>query len=95
MIRLIILIKMKTTNAIIIKLIIELINDPYLKVADPTVNFRFDKSTRPKKIPISGLIKLDVNDLTIPVKAEPMITPTAKSITLPRAIKFLNSLNIK
>ncbi len=45
------------------------------------------------KIPIKGLIKLEVNDLTMVVNAEPMITPTAKSKTLPLEMNALNSLN--
>ena len=57
-------------------------NAPYLKVASPTLSARFDKSIFPKKIPINGLIKLVVSDVTIAVKAPPIMTPTAKSMTL-------------
>ena len=69
----------------------ELIKEPYLKVALPTFKTRLEKSICPKKTPISGFIKLLTNDLTIAVNAAPIITPTAKSITLPREINSLNS----
>ena len=69
----------------------ELIKEPYLKVALPTFKTRLEKSICPKKTPISGFIKLLTNYLTIAVNAAPIITPTAKSITLPREINSLNS----
>ena len=56
---------------------------------------RLDKSIFPRKIPINGLIKSETNDFTIAVKAAPMITPTARSITFPRAMNSLNSFNIR
>ena len=40
---------------------------------------------------IAGVITSSTRDFTIPPKAPPMMTPTAKSITLPFAIKSLNS----
>ena len=51
-----------------------------------------EKSILPAKIPSRGLIKFFTKDCTIAVKAAPMITPTAMSITLPREINSLNSL---
>lgn len=39
-----------------------------------------------------GLIKFLTRELTMAVKAEPIITPTAKSIILPREMNSLNSL---
>lgn len=40
---------------------------------------------------LDGLIILSVSDVTIAEKAPPMITPTARSITLPLEINSLNS----
>ena len=67
---------------------------PYLKLASPTLRVKLDKSILPIKRPMSGLIKFLTSDFTIAVKAAPIITPTAKSITFPRAINCLNSLSI-
>ena len=69
---LIILTSKNTTNAIIKKLMTELIKEPYLKVALPTFKTRLEKSICPKKTPISGFIKLLTNDLTIAVNAAPI-----------------------
>ena len=44
--------------------------------------------------PISGLMRSLTRLLTIAVKAAPMMMPTARSITLPRAMKSRNSLII-
>ena len=41
---------------------------------------------------ISGLMMLSVNALTMLVKAAPMTTATARSITFPRRMKSLNPL---
>ena len=38
-----------------------------------------------------GLIRSATNELTMAVKAAPMMMPTAMSITLPFAMKSLNS----
>ena len=45
----------------------------------------------PENRPITGEIMSFTNESTIALKAPPMITPTARSITLPRAMNFLNS----
>src|SRR5262247_2806684 len=41
--------------------------------------------------PITGITTSPTREFTIPEKAAPMITPTAKSTTLPRSANFLNS----
>jgi hypothetical protein len=46
------------------------------------------------KIAMIGLIRSPTSDVTIAVKAAPMMMPTAMSMTLPRAMKSLNSLII-
>ena len=74
------------------KLMTELMKLPYLNVASPTLKTRLEKSILPAKIPSRGLIKFFTKDCTIAVKAAPMITPTAMSITFPREINSLNSL---
>ena len=38
-----------------------------------------------------GMMMLLTSELTMPLKAAPMTTPTARSITLPLRAKFLNS----
>src|SRR5919199_2306456 len=44
----------------------------------------------PPNTAISGLIRLFVTLVTTPVNAAPMTTATARSMTLPRMMKFLN-----
>ena len=46
----------------------------------------------PPIMPMSGVISPDTMALMIAVKARPMITATARSITLPRVMNSLNSL---
>src|SRR4051812_4054706 len=41
--------------------------------------------------PITGMMRSDTIELTIAPKAAPMITPTARSTTLPFSANFLNS----
>jgi hypothetical protein len=48
----------------------------------------------PVKIAMIGLMRSPTSDVTIAVKAAPMMMPTAMSMTLPRAMKSLNSLII-
>ena len=48
--------------------------------------------TLPVKREIAGVTIFVTRLLTIPEKAPPIITPTARSITLPFEIKSLNSL---
>ena len=55
---------------------------------------KFEKSTFPIIPPIIGIIISLTNDDTIFPKAPPIITPIAKSITLPFTANSLNSLNI-
>ena len=47
-----------------------------------------------KNRPISGLINADTRVLTMPVKAAPMTTATARSMTLPRRMNSRNPLII-
>ncbi len=49
---------------------------------------------RPINIPIGGMIRSLTADVTILPNAAPMITPTARSMTLPRAAKSRNSFNM-
>src|SRR3989344_539831 len=53
-----------------------------------------EKSTPPKIQPTSGMMRSAVSDPVIVAKAPPMMTPTARSMTLPLAINSLNSPNI-
>src|SRR5262245_18043283 len=48
----------------------------------------------PVSAPITGITTSPTSEFTIPEKAAPMITPTAKSTTLPRSANFLNSSNM-
>src|SRR5215216_2641919 len=50
------------------------------------------KSMRPVKRPTTGIRMPSTSEVTILVKAAPMTTPTARSMTLPRAMKSRNSL---
>src|SRR3954467_14703186 len=52
---------------------------------------KLEKSTPPKARPMGGMITSLTRELMMPVKEAPMITPTAKSTTLPRTANFLNS----
>ena len=49
------------------------------------------KSTPPRAKPMGGMITSLTSEVTMPVKDAPMITPTARSTTLPRMANFLNS----
>ena len=49
----------------------------------------------PQENPDQRVNQVETNDFTIAVKAAPMITPTARSITFPRAMNSLNSFNIR
>ena len=52
------------------------------------------KSSRPNTILTTGMIRSVTTESTILPNAPPMITPTAKSITLPLTANSLNSLTI-
>src|SRR5215471_8280979 len=54
---------------------------------------KLEKSAPPSARPMGGISTSLTSELTILVKAAPMITPTAKSTTLPRTANFLNSVN--
>ena len=53
---------------------------------------RLEKSIPPNTKPRIGVKMLFTKLVTIDEKAPPIITPTAKSMTFPLAINFLNSL---
>src|SRR5579859_5319795 len=55
---------------------------------------KLEKSTPCKSIPMGGIMMSSTSEVTIFPKDAPMITPTARSITLPRIANSLNSLNI-
>ena len=84
----------KTTNAISKKLITAWIKLPYSTVASPTWIDSDVKSTPPMMMPISGITMSLTSEVTMPVNAAPMITATAKSMTLPRLMNARNSFNI-
>jgi hypothetical protein len=50
-----------------------------------------EKSSLPITRPTNGMIRSLTTESTILPNAAPMITPTARSITLPRTAKVLNS----
>ena len=56
-----------------------------------SVRNRLEKSIPPKTIPMGGMMTSSTSDFTSPENAVPTTMPTAKSITLPRMIKSLNS----
>src|SRR5450755_1947693 len=56
---------------------------------------RFEKSTFPITRPIGGIRMSLVNDATIFPNAAPMMTPTARSSTLPLLMNSLNSLSME
>jgi len=53
-----------------------------------------EKSGLPKSMPRNGVMTSATSELTIPPNAPPMMTPTARSTTLPRAMKSLKPLII-
>src|SRR5207253_5484219 len=53
------------------------------------------KSTRPSSKPIGGMMMPSTSEVIIFPKATAMIRATARSITLPRSMNSLNSLNIR
>ena len=64
---------------------------PGWTVALPTGNAqRSSKSGFPTSPAMSGLMTLSTSASTTIAKAPPMMTPTARSIALPREMKFLN-----
>src|SRR5699024_5421597 len=49
------------------------------------------KSMPPKRMPMTGMTTSLTRELTMAVNAPPMMTPTARSMTLPREMNCLNS----
>lgn len=60
-------------------------------MASPAFKERVVKSKPPPIKEMVGIIKSLTRELTMAVKAEPTTTPTARSMTLPRLIKVINS----
>src|SRR6266478_2797065 len=101
---------MKMQNATMRKSITVLINEPYAMTAAPAalasasdlngpllLSRLMNKSvklTLPMTLPIGGMMMSLTTEVTILPKAPPMITPTARSTTLPRIANSLNSLII-
>jgi len=57
----------------------------------PSTTKRLEKSSLPNTMPAIGMIRSLTIDVTILPNAPPMITPTARSITLPLTANSLNS----
>src|SRR5689334_15800224 len=57
----------------------------------PKLIARLEKSTPPSTLPIGGITTLSTSEETILPKAAPMITPTARSTTLPLLMNSRNS----
>src|SRR3954464_5805910 len=55
---------------------------------------RLAKSTLPMASPMGGMMTSSTNDFTMVPNAPPMMMPTARSSTLPRNAKALNSLSM-
>src|ERR1017187_6121750 len=97
-------------NATMRKSITVLINEPYASTAAPAalasardlkgpllLSRLMNKSlklTLPIALPIGGMMMSLTAEVTILPNAPPMITPTARSTTLPRIANSLNSLSI-
>src|SRR5690606_20057595 len=95
----------KIQNAIIRKLMTVLTNWPYAMTGTPFATAaasdsgllpsramnRSVKLAPPRIRPIGGIMTSLTSEVTIPPKAEPMTTPTARSMTLPRMANVLNS----
>ena len=64
---------------------------PYVITAEPTVTLRSAKEFSRTKMPMMGMMMSAVRESAMALKAPPTMTPTAISITLPRAINCLNS----
>ena len=82
----------KIQTAIIKKSITLWIKAPYSIFVLRKVMDKLEKSIPPKTNPNMGVKILFTKLVTIYENAPPIITPTAKSITFPLAINFLNSL---
>ncbi|MNC97688.1 hypothetical protein D3C83_154230 [compost metagenome] len=56
-----------------------------------SVKKKFEKSSPPNMKPSGGLMMSLTSEFTMPEKAAPITTPTARSMALPRMAKVLNS----
>ena len=84
----------KITNAITKKSKIAWRNMPYAILVEPILIESKEKSIFPRRRPKIGVIMSLTRELTIFPNAAPMITPTAKSRTLPFMANCLNSFNM-
>src|SRR5258708_5507720 len=94
----------KTTQATIRNLISVLMNRPYWMATSSlalvagssglSTHCRCAKSMPDSSRPIGGITTLSTRLLTMSLKAAPTITPTARSMTLPRAMNSRNSPKI-
>jgi hypothetical protein len=57
-------------------------------------SLRAEKSGWPPSIPITGVMRSLTRESTTAPKAAPMMTPTARSMTLPRATKSRNPFSM-
>ncbi len=83
----------KMISAMIRKLITAVMNLPYAMWA-PLISSTKSLKSMPPKIPRIGEMMSSVSEVTIAPNAPPMITPTARSMTLPRMMNSLNSFTI-
>src|SRR3989344_9181055 len=67
---------------------------PYRNLLPLIVRLNVEKSGCFMIAAINGVIRSFTKELTTAVKAAPIMTPTARSTTFPRSIKFLNPLII-
>ena len=80
----------KITSAIMMKFRMAATKVPRFTEAVPTVMFQLSKLTPPVRMEISGMMMSLTKELTMPVKAAPMIMPTARSMTFPLEMNSLN-----
>lgn len=83
-------IMLNSTNATMRKLMTAIMNLPYVSVTPQKLADRSLKLTCTSK-PITGERISSTREVTIAVKAAPIIIPTARSMTFPRIAKSLNS----
>src|SRR6185436_19725281 len=93
-----------TTQATIMNLIEVLMKAPYLIATSSlalvsglsglSTHCSLPKSTPDSSRPIGGITTSSTSDLTMSLNDAPMITPTARSMTLPRAMNSRNSVSM-
>jgi len=98
---LIVLTSMNTTKAMTKKSMTFWMKTPYMmatsadcSVASAMMIFKSTKLTPPRINPMKGIRMSFTKEFTMAVNAPPIMIPTARSITLPREMNFLNSANM-